>query len=56
MEFVRVLDTSELPAGKMAMVTVGATQVLLANVAGSYLENKRLCGDRLKLDADGTAS
>lgn len=43
MEFVRVLDTSELPAGKMAMVTVGATQVLLANVAGSYYAIANKC-------------
>jgi hypothetical protein len=36
MEFKRALDTSELPEGKMAIVVVDGTEVLLANVGGNY--------------------
>ncbi|MGC9333050.1 MAG: Rieske (2Fe-2S) protein [Anaerolineae bacterium] len=36
MQFERALDTSELPEGKMAMVVVGGTEVLLVNVGGNY--------------------
>jgi 3-phenylpropionate/trans-cinnamate dioxygenase ferredoxin component len=43
MEFVKTLDTSELPAGKMAMVVVGGIEVLLANVAGSYYAIANKC-------------
>jgi len=43
MEFVRVLGTSELPAGKMAMVIVAGKEVLVANVAGSYYAIANKC-------------
>jgi 3-phenylpropionate/trans-cinnamate dioxygenase ferredoxin subunit len=43
MEFVKVLDTSELPAGKMVKVVVGGKDVLLANVAGIYYAIANRC-------------
>ncbi len=36
MEFVKALETSELPEGQMKMVVVGDKEVLVANVAGAY--------------------
>lgn len=36
MEFVKVLEKSELPPNSMVAVEVGGKKVLLANVAGSY--------------------
>jgi 3-phenylpropionate/trans-cinnamate dioxygenase ferredoxin subunit len=36
MEFVKVADTSAVPAGKMIMVTAGGKDILLANVDGTY--------------------
>jgi phosphoglycerate kinase len=46
------------PAGVYEVpASATGTQVLWQAIADApgYLENKRLCGDRLKLDADGTA-
>jgi len=43
MEFVRVVDTSELPTGKMMMVVVGGKEILLANVDGSYYAIANRC-------------
>ena len=36
MDYVKVVDTSELPPNKMIIVVVGSKEVLLANVAGTY--------------------
>ena len=43
MAYVKALDTSELPAGKMAMVVVGGTEILLTNVGGSYYAIANKC-------------
>jgi 3-phenylpropionate/trans-cinnamate dioxygenase ferredoxin subunit len=43
MEFVKVADTSALPAGKMLMVTAGGKEILLANVGGSYYAIANKC-------------
>ena len=43
MEFIKALDTSELPAGKMVKVVLGDKEVLVANVAGSYYAIKNKC-------------
>jgi 3-phenylpropionate/trans-cinnamate dioxygenase ferredoxin subunit len=36
MEFVKAIDTSEIPANKMVMVVLGGREILLANVDGTY--------------------
>jgi len=36
MDFTKVVDTTDLPANKMAMVIVGGKEVLIVNVEGSY--------------------
>jgi 3-phenylpropionate/trans-cinnamate dioxygenase ferredoxin subunit len=36
MEYVKVAETSALPAGKMMLVTAGGKKMLLANVEGAY--------------------
>lgn len=36
MEFVKALDTIELPPNKMVMVLLGGREILLANVDGAY--------------------
>ena len=36
MEFIKVADTSTLPAGKTMLVTAGGKEILLANVDGAY--------------------
>ena len=43
MAYVKALDTSELAEGKMAMVAVGGTEVLLANVGGTYYAIANRC-------------
>lgn len=43
MEFVKVADTSTLPAGKMMMVTASGKEILLANVNGSYYAIANKC-------------
>jgi 3-phenylpropionate/trans-cinnamate dioxygenase ferredoxin subunit len=43
MEFVKVADTSTLPAGKMMAVNAGGKEILLANVDGSYYAIANKC-------------
>ena len=43
MEFIKVADTSTLPAGKTMMVTAGGKEILLANVGGSYYAIANKC-------------
>jgi 3-phenylpropionate/trans-cinnamate dioxygenase ferredoxin subunit len=43
MEFVKVIDKTELTANKMVMVVVGSKEVLLANVDGSYYAIANKC-------------
>ena len=43
MEFVKVADTSTLPAGKMMVVTAGGKEILLANVDGAYYAITNKC-------------
>lgn len=43
MEFVKVASASEVPAGKMKMVKVGETEVLIANVGGKYYAISNRC-------------
>jgi len=43
MEFVKVIDTAELPENKMVKVLAGGKEILLANVAGSYYAIAHKC-------------
>jgi len=43
MEFIKIADTSTLPAGKMMMVTAGGKEILLANVGGTYYAIANKC-------------
>lgn len=43
MEYVRVIDQSELPANTMRAVSVGGKEVLLANVDGAYYAVANQC-------------
>ena len=43
MGYLEVADTSELPEGKMKIVDVGGTAVLLVNVGGSYYAIANKC-------------
>jgi nitrite reductase/ring-hydroxylating ferredoxin subunit len=43
-EFIDVAKTSEIPTGKMKVVTVGGQEVLLANVDGAIHALNRRCG------------
>jgi 3-phenylpropionate/trans-cinnamate dioxygenase ferredoxin component len=42
-DYVKVVDTSELPPNKMIIVVVGGKEVLLANVDGSYYAIANKC-------------
>lgn len=46
MEFVKVADQTELPAGKMIIVVAGGQEVLLANVDGVYSAIVNKCTHR----------
>jgi 3-phenylpropionate/trans-cinnamate dioxygenase ferredoxin component len=58
MEFVKVLETSSLPAGAMTHVAVNGKNILIANVAGTYyaMDNKctHLGGSLSKGKLEGT--
>jgi 3-phenylpropionate/trans-cinnamate dioxygenase ferredoxin subunit len=43
MEFIKVADTSTLPAGKTMLVTASGKEILLANVGGSYYAIANKC-------------
>jgi 3-phenylpropionate/trans-cinnamate dioxygenase ferredoxin subunit len=43
MEFVKVIDTSELAENKMVKVLAGGREILLANVEGSYYAIAHKC-------------
>jgi 3-phenylpropionate/trans-cinnamate dioxygenase ferredoxin component len=43
MEFIRVAETTALPAGKMMAITAGGKEILLANVDGSYYAIANKC-------------
>jgi 3-phenylpropionate/trans-cinnamate dioxygenase ferredoxin component len=46
MDFVKALDTSDLPPGRMRVVTVGGRRVLICNVEGSYYAIADRCPHR----------
>ena len=46
MKFVKVASKKEMPAGKMKLVEVNATPVLLSNVAGEYYAIGNKCTHR----------
>lgn len=54
MGYVEVADTSELPEGKMKIVEVGGTAVLLVNVGGSYYAIANKCTHMEGSLGDGT--
>jgi 3-phenylpropionate/trans-cinnamate dioxygenase ferredoxin subunit len=43
MDYVKVVDISQLPPNKMIIVVVGGKEVLLANVDGSYYAIANKC-------------
>lgn len=43
MEFVKVIDTTELPENTMVKVLAGGNEILLANVQGSYYAIAHKC-------------
>jgi 3-phenylpropionate/trans-cinnamate dioxygenase ferredoxin subunit len=43
MEFIKVADTSTLPAGKTLLVSAGGKEILLANVDGVYYAIANKC-------------
>jgi len=43
MEFVKVVDTTELPENTMVKVLAGGNEILLANVEGSYYAIAHKC-------------
>ena len=43
MEFIKVVETIALPAGKMMTVTANGKEILLANVDGSYYAIANKC-------------
>ena len=43
MEFVKVIDTAELPGNTMVKVLAGGKEILLANVDGSYYAIAHKC-------------
>jgi 3-phenylpropionate/trans-cinnamate dioxygenase ferredoxin subunit len=43
MEFVKVMDVSELPAGQKVRVVVAGREILLANLDGSYYAIANKC-------------
>jgi 3-phenylpropionate/trans-cinnamate dioxygenase ferredoxin subunit len=43
MEFVKVIDTTELPENKMVKLLAGGKEILLANVEGSYYATAHKC-------------
>jgi len=43
MEFIKVADTSTLPAGKTMLVTAGGKEILLANVDGEFYAIANKC-------------
>ena len=53
MEFIKAVDTSELPAGKMVKVVVSSKEVLIANVAGTYFAIDNRCNHAGGSLADG---
>jgi len=57
MEYIKVLEVSQLPAGEMTMVKVRGKEILLANLDGSYhaVANKcsHLGGSLAKGSLDG---
>ena len=53
MEFIKAVDTSELPAVKMVKVVLGGKEILVANVAGSYYATANNCNHAGGSLADG---
>jgi 3-phenylpropionate/trans-cinnamate dioxygenase ferredoxin component len=43
LDYVKVAETTELPAGKMKLVAAGGKDILLANVGGSYYAIANKC-------------
>jgi 3-phenylpropionate/trans-cinnamate dioxygenase ferredoxin component len=43
MEFVKVLDTAELPANQMVVLKLGKREVLLVNLEGTYYAMANPC-------------
>jgi nitrite reductase/ring-hydroxylating ferredoxin subunit len=44
--FVKVAETSEIPAGRMKMVKLEGDEILIANVSGKYYAIGNLCTHR----------
>jgi nitrite reductase/ring-hydroxylating ferredoxin subunit len=57
LSFVKVAETSEIPAGKMKMVKLEGKEILIANVNGNYYAIANKCthknGDLSKGSLDG---
>lgn len=53
-DFVKVADTSEVPADSMKLVKVGGEDVLLANVSGKFYAIGSVCTHRGGPLAEGT--
>ena len=43
MDYVKVADISEIPSGKMKMVTVGGKEVLIVNLDGKFYAIRNKC-------------
>ena len=43
MDYVKVADISEIPFGKMKMVTVGGKEVLIVNLDGKFYAIRNKC-------------
>lgn len=54
MEFVKVMDVSELPPGQKVRVVVEGHEILLANLAGSYYAIANKCSHLGGSLAEGT--
>lgn len=53
MDFVKVANTADIPAGRMKGVKIGSEDILIANVGGKYYAIAGLCTHRLGVLADG---
>lgn len=53
MEFVKVANTADIPAGGMKGVRTGSEDVLIVNVGGKYSAIAGLCSHRQGVLADG---
>ncbi len=54
MEYVKVAETTSLPAGKMMAINAGGHEILLANVDGTYYAIGNKCTHQGNLLSNGT--